>query len=104
MLWNLLGNAVDAQGGAGSVRVRTRAEGADGGPPAFVLEVEDQGPGIPEGVLAKVFEPFFTTKEVGQGTGLGLAVTYRIVQGHGGRVEVENLAPRGCRFRVVIPG
>ncbi|MFU8857005.1 MAG: ATP-binding protein [Deferrisomatales bacterium] len=101
VLWNLLGNAIDAQPSGGRVGVRT---GSDGGPDgALRLEVEDDGPGIPETLMPKIFEPFFTTKEVGRGTGLGLAVVYRIVEGHGGRIEVENLLPRGCRFRVVLP-
>ncbi len=101
VLWNLLGNALDAQEEVGtSVRVSTRfvPEG-----PELVLEVEDEGPGIPEEILPKIFEPFFTTKEVGQGTGLGLAVSYRIVRDHGGRIEVENLRGGGCRFRVWLP-
>ncbi len=101
VLWNLLGNAIEAQKTGGRVAVRT---GVEEGPAAnFRLEVEDEGPGIPEDIMPKIFEPFFTTKEVGQGTGLGLAVVYRIVEGHGGRIEVENRAPRGCRFRVVLP-
>jgi signal transduction histidine kinase len=103
VLWNLLGNAIDAQGAGGEVWVRTSVAWENGGPPTFALEVEDQGPGIPEHVLPKIFEPFFTTKEVGQGTGLGLAVAYRIVQSHGGRIDVENRLPRGCLFRVVLP-
>jgi len=101
VLWNLLGNAIEAQQAGGRVAVRTGVE--DGPPASFHLEVEDDGPGIPDHVMPKIFEPFFTTKEVGQGTGLGLAVVYRIVQGHGGSIEVENCVPRGCRFRVVLP-
>ncbi len=103
VLWNLLGNALDAQGEEGRVTVRTRVASNDGLPPAYVLEVEDRGPGIPEKILPKIFEPFFTTKEVGQGTGLGLAVAYRIVRSHGGSIGVENLEPTGCRFRVTLP-
>jgi signal transduction histidine kinase len=104
ILWNLLGNAIEAQPGGGEVVVRTRFPATGNGGSRFVLEVEDRGPGIPEELLPKVFEPFFTTKEIGQGTGLGLAVCYRIVEGHAGHLEVENLAPRGCRFRVTLPG
>ena len=65
--------------------------------------MEDAGPGIPDDILPKVFDPFFTTKEVGQGTGLGLATAFRIVQAHGGKIEIENLVPRGCCFRVILP-
>ena len=103
VLWNLLGNALDAQGSGGRVDVRTAFEENGAGPGWVSLEVEDRGPGVPEELLPKIFEPFFTTKEVGQGTGLGLAVSYRIVRSHGGRIEVENLDGRGCRFRVFLP-
>ena len=102
VLWNLLGNAFAAQGRGGEVRVATRFGGAEEGAEVFILEVEDEGHGIPEEVLPHIFDPFFTTKEVGQGTGLGLAVVNTIVQGHCGRIEVENLHP-GCRFRITFP-
>ncbi len=103
VLWNLLGNAIVAQNEGGVVRVHTRFISAQGANFSFVLEVEDEGPGIPEDVLPHIFDPFFTTKEVGQGTGLGLAVVSSIVDGHSGKIEVQNLSPRGCRFRVVFP-
>lgn len=102
VLWNLLGNAFAAQGKGGEVRLRTLFRAEEGGE-LFVLEIEDEGPGIPDEVLPHIFDPFFTTKEVGQGTGLGLAVVSGIVQGHGGRIDVENLRPRGCRFRITFP-
>ncbi|HAU38304.1 MAG TPA: hypothetical protein DCX07_11400 [Phycisphaerales bacterium] len=101
---NLLNNACDAieenrpEGQLGKIEIVTRREGDE-----VVVEVSDDGPQIPESVMPSIFDPFFTTKEVGQGTGLGLAVAYRIVEGHGGRIEVESLSPRGCRFRVVLP-
>ncbi|RMG92659.1 MAG: sensor histidine kinase [Candidatus Dadabacteria bacterium] len=98
VLWNLLGNALDAQGTGGRVRVATRLDTT-----VVALEVEDEGPGVPDPLLPKIFEPFFTTKEVGQGTGLGLAVSFRLVRNHGGKIEVENRTPVGCVFRVVLP-
>ena len=104
VLWNLLSNALAAQGPGGEVCITTRfvaAEGKVGR--VFELEVQDAGPGIPKKVLPHIFDAFFTTKEVGQGTGLGLAVVSSIVQGHDGRIEVANLNPRGCRFRVRLP-
>lgn len=101
VLMALLLNAMDAIDGEGTVRVITRvgprtAEGA-------ILEVIDEGPGIPAEALARIFEPFYTTKDPGAGTGLGLAVAYAIVHDHGGRLEVESLVGRGSTFRVVLP-
>jgi signal transduction histidine kinase len=65
--------------------------------------VEDEGPGIAEEIMPHIFDPFFTTKEVGKGTGLGLSVVSSIVDGHQGKIEVQNLSPKGCRFRVEFP-
>ncbi len=103
VLWNLLGNAIAAQSEGGEIRVQTRFVFTEGGEPTFVLEVEDEGPGIAEEVMPHIFDPFFTTKEVGKGTGLGLSVVSSIVEGHQGRIEAQNLIPKGCRFRVVFP-
>ncbi len=103
VLWNLLGNAIAAQSEGGEIRVQTRFVFTEGGEPSFVLEVEDEGPGIAEEIMPHVFDPFFTTKEVGKGTGLGLSVVNSIVEGHQGQIEVQNLIPKGCRFRVVFP-
>ncbi len=103
ILWNLLGNAIASQPEGGEVRIQTRLVLAVGDKPSFVLEVEDGGPGIAMEVLPHIFDPFFTTKEVGKGTGLGLAVVSSIVEGHNGTIEVQNLSPRGCLFRIVFP-
>lgn len=67
-----------------------------------MLEVEDQGPGIPADSLERIFDPFFTTKAPGKGTGLGLAIVHRIVEAHGGRIEVANTG-HGALFRVRVP-
>jgi signal transduction histidine kinase len=92
---NLLKNAVQASS-RHPVRLSWFERGTDAG-----FEVEDDGPGIPESDRAHLFEPFFTTKRPGQGTGLGLAVVYRIVKEHGGSIEVETSSMGGALFRVV---
>jgi CheY-like chemotaxis protein len=68
-----------------------------------VLEINDDGPGIPEDVQPKIFDPFYTTKEVGTGTGLGLTVAYAIVQEHGGRIRLESHPGSGTSFYVELP-
>ncbi|MGH9347349.1 MAG: hybrid sensor histidine kinase/response regulator [Vicinamibacterales bacterium] len=70
---------------------------------AVCVEVNDDGPGVPQDVKSKIFDPFFTTKDVGQGTGLGLTVAYAIIQEHGGRIRVESHAGGGASFYVELP-
>ena len=65
--------------------------------------IEDEGEGIPEKHLARIFDPFFTTKEESRGIGLGLAVSYGIVQAHGGDIEVESRVGAGTKFTVRLP-
>lgn len=100
-LANVLNNAVDACAAGGRVVLRT-ALGSD--PNAtVVLEVVDTGTGIASEHLAMVFAPFFTTKPVGEGTGIGLAITRRVVEGHGGTVTVESTLGEGTTVRFIIP-
>ena len=95
---NLIVNALDAMAGEGTLTVRTRRDGD-----CAVVEIVDTGPGIPGELLPRVFEPFFTTKPVGQGTGLGLDVSWRIVvQRHGGDLRVTS-TPGQTRFQVLLP-
>jgi len=70
---------------------------------AVMLEVSDNGPGVPDDVQPKIFDPFFTTKAVGQGTGLGLTVAYAIAQEHGGRISVQSTPGRGASFLLELP-
>ncbi|HEY1403732.1 MAG TPA: response regulator [Pyrinomonadaceae bacterium] len=91
-------NAIDAMPQGGTLILRARNEGA-----GVRVEVCDTGVGIPQENLARIFDPFFTTKEVGQGTGLGLAVCYGIVTEHGGRVTVDSVIGRGTTFTLVLP-
>ena len=94
---NIIDNAIDAMGGKGELRVRAyRSDDC------AVVEIGDNGPGIPAEVEAHIFEPFFTTKGVGEGTGLGLDTVQRIVKKHRGSIEVESV-PGNTRFQVWLP-
>lgn len=95
---NLSLNALDAMPGGG--RLTIRAEPKRGG---VIVRVRDTGSGIPSDVGRRVFEPFFTTKDPGQGTGLGLAVSYGIVQKHGGTIDFRSDAGEGTEFTVEMP-
>ena len=99
-LLNLVGNASDAVPES-SGRVQVRAFGTPEG--HVQIEVSDNGPGIAENLREKVFEPFFSTKG-SSGTGLGLAVTRKIVNEHGGRIHVEQSTLGGAKFVLQLPG
>ena len=94
---NLIDNAVDAMGEGGRLRLTTRRE-----PTHAMVEVRDNGPGIPEEVRPHLFEPFFTTKPVGEGTGLGLDTALRIVRKHRGDIRFETKPGDTC-FQVRLP-
>jgi signal transduction histidine kinase len=94
---NIIDNAIDAMKGEGKLRVRTYREDN-----CVVVEIADNGPGIPSEVQPHIFEPFFTTKGVGEGTGLGLDTVQRIVKKHRGSIQV-NSQPGNTRFQVWLP-
>ena len=103
VLLNLIINAEQAMiaaNGRGTLVVRTWH---DADQESVILEINDDGPGIPEELQPKIFDPFFTTKEVGKGTGLGLTVAYAIVQEHGGRIHLESKPNGGASFYVELP-
>jgi signal transduction histidine kinase len=94
---NIIDNAIDAMHGEGELRIRTFPEGD-----CAVVEIGDSGPGIPPEIQSRIFEPFFTTKGVGEGTGLGLDTTLRIVRKHRGSINVTS-TPGDTRFQVRLP-
>jgi signal transduction histidine kinase len=109
-LTNLVVNAIQATKAAGTVRLRALRQDVDSRAQAprpaggyAVLEVSDDGEGIPAERLGVIFDPFFTTKGIGEGTGLGLSVAHGIVQEHGGWIEVESAPGRGSCFRIWLP-
>lgn len=95
---NLVLNALQAMPDGGVMRLRSKVTGD-----AVVVEVHDTGPGIPDEIRDRIFDPFFTTREVGQGTGLGLAVSDSIVAAHGGSIHLVSSPDEGTVFRVVFP-
>jgi two-component system NtrC family sensor kinase len=105
VLINLIINALDAmeQGGTITISTGISLSARDTGKRGIEIAVTDNGCGIPPEDLDKLFEPFFTTKEVGKGTGLGLAVSYGIVQRHGGTIRVQSEVGRGSTFTVWLP-
>jgi signal transduction histidine kinase len=96
---NLIVNAAHAIAERGTITLVTRAVDDDW----VCVEISDTGSGMSEEVKRRIFEPFFTTKPVGQGTGLGLSLSFSIVQKHGGRIEVDSEIGVGTRFKVWIP-
>ncbi len=84
-------------GGRGHIRIRAFARGDD-----LVVEVCDDGPGMPPEVRERIFEPFYTTKPPGSGTGLGLHISHNVVVRHGGRIEVRSQPGETC-FEVSLP-
>jgi signal transduction histidine kinase len=96
VLHNLVRNGLEAVGAQGTVRVSARRDGSE-----LAISVSDDGPGIPPDDLPRLFEPYFTTKQAG--TGLGLAIAERIVEEHGGRIDVASRPGRGATFTLWLP-
>ena len=119
VLINVMMNALQAMERGGHLTVRTHSSRATTetprdpglremnfirvGDPVVIIDVQDEGPGIPDHIMGRVFEPFFTTKPTGEGTGLGLSVCRRIVELHRGQLLIANVdAPRGLRVSIVL--
>jgi signal transduction histidine kinase len=95
---NIIDNAVQAMNGSGTLTIRTRRDGQ-----YVVVEIGDTGPGIPADIRTRIFEPFFTTKPIGEGTGLGLDISWRIVvKKHHGDLRVDS-KPGETWFKIVLP-
>jgi signal transduction histidine kinase len=95
---NIIDNAVAAMGGSGTLTIKTKRDGENA-----VIEIGDTGPGIPAENRSRIFDPFFTTKPIGEGTGLGLDISWRIVvKKHHGDLRVES-SPGDTRFKIVLP-
>ncbi len=100
VILNLLSNAAQATSDTeGKITVSTGMRD----PEHVVVAVADNGSGIPADILPKIFDPFFTTKQVGKGTGLGLSICYKIVENHGGKLEVQSTPGLGTRFSLILP-
>jgi signal transduction histidine kinase len=107
---NLVANAFDALEGRGRIAIAATLGSIDEDPafaqaqaptPTVVVEVADNGPGVPEDLTDRIFNPFFTTKP--QGTGLGLAIVRKIVDAHDGQIDLDSSPETGTRFRVTLP-
>lgn len=98
VLMNLLMNAAQAIKDKGTIKIKTEAENN-----VVKITIEDSGSGMSPETLQKIFEPFFTTKDVGQGTGLGLWISYDIIQAHHGKIEVKSTLNVGTQFIITLP-
>lgn len=86
-----------------TVWVTTKRRETGAGSSEILITVKDNGNGIPKNVLDKIFQPFFTTKPTGQGTGLGLSLSYDIIKAHGGELQVETEEGEGAQFIILLP-
>jgi signal transduction histidine kinase len=109
VLLNLINNAFQASAGVERPLVTVSTSrvvspsGGGGSAEAIQITITDNGPGIPDSIKEKIFQPFFTTKPTGQGTGLGLSLSYDIVKAHGGEIKVESTEGKGSVFEIILP-
>jgi signal transduction histidine kinase len=97
---NIIVNAAEAIHGSGTLTITTSVKPDHR---SILVEFTDTGEGIPEENLTRIFDPFFTTKDIGKGTGLGLATSYGIIEGHGGRISVKSKVGEGTTFTIELP-
>ncbi len=98
---NLLVNACESMVQGGSIRIEEELSLTEGEGPAIIIQVSDNGPGIPLSIQDRLFQPFFSTKE--EGTGLGLSIATRIVEDHGGWLDVRSKEGEGSTFVITLP-
>jgi signal transduction histidine kinase len=98
VILNLVVNAAQAIAGQGTITIATALTDA-----GYAIEISDTGPGIPEENLTRIFEPFFSTKPVGEGTGLGLSLSFRMVKKAGGQLSVHSKVGEGSTFQILLP-
>jgi len=98
VLMNIIDNAIFAIKETGDIYIRTKEKNNN-----LIIEIEDTGVGISKENLTKVFEPFFTTKGVGEGTGLGMSISYKIIESHGGKINIDSEVGKGTKFTITLP-
>ncbi len=98
VLMNIIDNAIFAIKETGDIYIRTKDDGKN-----IIVEIEDTGVGIPQENISKVFEPFYTTKGVGEGTGLGMSISYKIIESHNGKINIESEVGKGTKFTITLP-
>ena len=98
VLMNIIDNAIFAIKDTGDIYIRTMDDGKN-----VIVEIEDTGVGIPKENIEKVFEPFYTTKGVGEGTGLGMSISYKIIESHGGKIDIASEVGKGTKFTITLP-
>jgi PAS domain S-box-containing protein len=103
VLLNLFNNAIEAMPDGGVLTISTTLETDQTDEDWVVIRIRDTGTGIEKDHLTQLFDPFFTTKEVGEGTGLGLSVSYGLIQEHGGRIKVSSQPGKGTEFQIYLP-
>jgi signal transduction histidine kinase len=107
VLYNIIFNARDAMAEGGTLEISTGIEhdniGGSENNEYVYIDIKDTGCGIPENYLDKIFDPFFTTKETGKRTGLGLSLSYGIIEEHGGEISAGNNSDKGAFFRIQLP-
>ncbi len=96
---NIINNAIDGIGtGEGKIKIETKSKKDN-----VLIRIQDTGEGIKSDIQDKIFDPFFTTKPVGKGLGLGLSITYSIIQEHGGKITVKSEKNQGTVFTIELP-